>query len=985
MKKHLLFLLTLCLFSQIGFSQVYIDEMDDDDTSFMGGAGTYTFSEANGELTINANNTGMWDAFTYELNDAGAAITIDVTGNNKVFVRAKASNVGTQFRMDLQDVDGFVTTSNAIVKTLTTDYMVLEFDFTGIYSDGGFGGTACNAGPCPVDGTQITQATFFTNPGVGGFNGSVVIDYIAFGEEPTPVIMSSIFQDHFDQDSSINAFQLVGVDYSIGLDAANSEVTITGNGANAMWDPFVYIFRNPNTLDTLDLDMSGNNKIYVKVKSTVPGTALRIDAQDIDGFVTTQGSITKIVGTEYTVFEFDYAGAYSDLGFGGTACTMATAPCEVDPTRISQLIMFIEPGVGQFIGDLTFDYISFGTALEPPGAQAELIYEDHFNNETIEWTGDIPGFTVSETGTDWTITGDGAGASFAAISYVLHDKDTGEDIFLDMTPADNKLFIKAKAGTGSVPLRIDLVDTTGFITSQTAITKILSDEYVIYEYNFTSIYVDGGFGGTPCTAGPCVVDHTAISQILISIDAAAGGYVGTVDIDFISIGQPLDDDPGLGPAGVANYQDEMDDNTSFFIADAPGLVTTTVNDEWTITGDGTSEMWNSIVYTPHNDLGEEIMANAVGSGNKLYVRAKASVDMTELRIDLQDNMDFVTNLNAQSVILGTEYVVYEFDYAGAYEDGAFGGSPCTVSGCPVDGARVANLQFFVNPGVGAFNGTLDIDWISFGNPIIDLPPVGIPNYSDEIDAATIDFIIDPAVGLVTTTGDEIIITGDGTSPMWSQVSYRTNDDNQMEILADVASSANKLYIRAKSTMADTEFRVDLEDYAGYVTNLTSTSNILTTEYEIYEYDFTGKYADGAFGGSPCNTSGCPVDAERINGLQFFILPGVGAFNGDVTIDWISFGSPITGVQDLDKLQTLRAFPNPTADVFQVEYDLVKSADIQMNIYNLLGQRVMLNDLGTQAEGLNLETLNVKNLPVGMYVVQIVADGVSAGTLRLMKK
>ena len=117
----------------------------------------------------------------------------------------------------------------------------------------------------------------------------------------------------------------------------------------------------------------------------------------------------------------------------------------------------------------------------------------------------------------------------------------------------------------------------------------------------------------------------------------------------------------------------------------------------------------------------------------------------------------------------------------------------------------------------------------------------------------------------------------------------------------------------------------------------------------------------------------------------FILPGVGAFNGDVTIDWISFGSPLVGVQDLDKLQTLRAFPNPTSDIFQVEYDLVKSADIQMNVYNLLGKKVMLNDLGNQTQGLNLETLNVKNLPIGMYVVQIVADGVSAGTLRLMKK
>ena len=989
MKKTILLIFSLCLFGQIGWTQVYLDEMDNDDASFVGGATTYSAVEANGELTITGTATGAFDAFTYGIHDVATSmpINVDASGNNKIFVRAKASNVGTQLRMDVQDANGFLTTIDAVTKTLVTDFIILEFDFSGGYSDGGFGGTACDAAsaPCPVDPTQAMQLVFYVNPGVGGFNGSVVIDYISFGEEPTPVIMSDVFQDHFEMDSSINAIEAFIPGYSFDLNTANSEMTISGDGTIGAFDPIIYIFRNPNTLDTLDLDVTGNNKLFVKVKTTVPGTTLRLDLQDIDGFITTQGSITKVLTDEFVVYEYDYAGTYFDLGFGGTPCTPATAPCPVDATRIGQLSMFINAGAtdGGLLGDVIFDYISFGTSLEPPGATADLVYEDHFNNETIEFTTETPGFTIEEAGTDLTITGDGAAGPFAALSYILHDKTTAEQIFVDMGPGQNKVFVKAKTGMGTVPLRVDLVDTTGFVTSQASITKIISDEYVIFEYNFTASYIDGGFGGSPCTTGPCAVDPTAIRQILIYPDPAVGGYDGTIDIDFVSIGLPLPDDPGLGPVGLANYQDQMDDNTAFFITDPVGLVSTTANDEWTITGDGTGGMWTPIGYDPHNDLGEVILANAQGSGNKLFIRARASVDMTELRVDLQDNQDFVTNLNAQSVILGTEYVVYEIDYTGAYLDGAFGGTPCMTSGCPVDGFRVQNLQFFVNPGVGAYAGTIDIDWISFGGPIVNVPPAGVINYQDEISTTTVTFVEDPA-GLVTTTGDEMVITGDGTGGMWTPVVYSMYDGTGA-ILANSVGSSDRFFIRAKSTVMDTELRIDLQDYLTFVTNLNATSQLLTTEYEVYEYDFTNKYQDGAFGGTPCNTSGCPVDGERIEALHLFVNPGVGQFAGDLNIDWISFGSPITGVQDLEKIQTLRAFPNPTNNVVQIEFDLVNGADVQLNVYNLLGQQMMSKDVGFIPQGINYQALNLAQLSEGMYVVQVVTNGISAGTLRLMKK
>ncbi|MEM6342254.1 MAG: T9SS type A sorting domain-containing protein [Bacteroidota bacterium] len=728
MKGYYLLLASLFFWAQTASGQVYLDQFDNDDPAFTGGAGSYTFGEANGEWTITANNPGAFDAFTYELHDPSAnmGIKLDMSGNNKVFVRAKASAVGTQLRMDVQDSTGYLTSLPGLSKTLTSTYQVLEFDFTGVYQDGGYGGTPCSTGPCPVDSSVINRLIFYTDPGVGGFNGTVVIDYIAFGSEPSLIPMSDVFQDHFETDSAINSFSFVSAGYNLNLNTDSSTITISGDGSMGPFDPLTYIFRNSN-LDTIDLDVTANNKLFVKVKSSVANTALRIDLQDINGFITTQGSITKIVGTDYSVLEYDFTGTYADLGYGGTPCTQATAPCPVDGTRIGNITIFIEPGAGMFLGDITIDYISFGTALEAAGPEAVLLYEDHFNDETVDYIGDTGGLVSSETGSDWIITGDGSSGAFSAVSYILHDKDSGQQVFLDMAPALDKVFIRARvdSASGSVPLRLDILDTAGYVTSAPAITKVISSEYQIYEYNFAGNYFDGGFGGSPCTAGPCPLDPTAITQVLFYPDPAQGGFNGELFIDFVSIGQPAGED--MGPKGITGYSDQMDDNTSLFLNDTGGLSSSISNDEWTITGDGSSAPYSPVVYNAHNELGELILIDALGSNNKLFIRAKASVDSTLMRVDLQDNQGYVTNLSPPSAMIGTDYAVYELDYTNAYQDGAFGGSPCTSGPCPVDAERIENIQLFINPETGGFTGTLSIDWLSFGATLTSIETPALLN------------------------------------------------------------------------------------------------------------------------------------------------------------------------------------------------------------------------------------------------------------------
>jgi Secretion system C-terminal sorting domain len=717
--KNILTLLFCCLmFGQMAFAQVYIDQLDNTNTSFLQGSATYSSALANGEWTVTGINTGPYDAYIYKCNDAtaGTPLVVDATGNNKLYVRAKASSVGTQLRMDIQDANGYLTSIPGITKTLTTDYLVLEYDFTGVYQDGGYGGTPCAAGPCPVDGSKVAQLLFYVNPGQGGFNGTVVIDYIAFGT-PNTVIMSSVFQDHFNQDSSLTSCNFIAGSGLSGKLDGNTNLIVTGDGTAGPYNPFTYLFRNPSTWLASDIDATqASNKLYVKIKSSVANTSFRVDLQDINDYLTTQGSLTKIVGTEYSVLEYDFSGSYADLGYGGSPCTANTAPCPVDPTRIKDLVIFVNPGSGMFLGELTIDYISWGISLEPAGPSAELLYEDHFNNGVLDYTGPSAGFTVTESGTEMKITGDGTAAPYGTVSYILNDRTTGSPVVVDMTSAQNKVFIKAKTASGSVPFRVDLIDTTGYSTSQAGLTKIINDQYGIYTFDFTGSYFDGGYGGTPCTTGPCQVDMKAIRQILLYVDPALGGYNGDVFLDFISIGKPLGND--LGPVGVVNYQDQLPDLTAAFITDAGGVTSSFASSTWTMTANGTSGAYSSQRYAIHDGTGELILANVKGSADKLYIRAKASVPGTVLRIDLQDNQNYISNLNAQTATLSSDYAVYEYNFAGAYLDGAYGGTPCTVSGCAVDAERVANLLFYINPATGAYNGTLSVDWISFGSPLV---------------------------------------------------------------------------------------------------------------------------------------------------------------------------------------------------------------------------------------------------------------------------
>lgn len=173
------------------------------------------------------------------------------------------------------------------------------------------------------------------------------------------------------------------------------------------------------------------------------------------------------------------------------------------------------------------------------------------------------------------------------------------------------------------------------------------------------------------------------------------------------------------------YSDNFNQSVNNTTYPASAYTTSLVSENLRIVGNGTAAAYAAITYGIH-DNGTVKNINISGN-NKLFIKVKGTGGAS-LRIDLQDSGNYVTNRNASTISLTSSYQVFEIIYTGKFQDGGYGGSPCTstTAPCTVSNSAIKNLIFFVNDASGRYNGTIDIDWISFGQPLEAIvPPIFI--------------------------------------------------------------------------------------------------------------------------------------------------------------------------------------------------------------------------------------------------------------------
>jgi endoglucanase len=162
------------------------------------------------------------------------------------------------------------------------------------------------------------------------------------------------------------------------------------------------------------------------------------------------------------------------------------------------------------------------------------------------------------------------------------------------------------------------------------------------------------------------------------------------------------------------YSDNFDPGFNSTFTSPNGLSYQFVNNNLQIVGNGGSGLYAAMDYKFHNG-GVKTTINA-STSPKIYIKAKGENNAV-LRADFQDESTYLTNRDPIQFNLTSDYKIYEFNYTNKLFDGAYGGSICTVSGCPVNPAKLANIILFANPASGGYRGTIDIDWISIGAPL----------------------------------------------------------------------------------------------------------------------------------------------------------------------------------------------------------------------------------------------------------------------------
>lgn len=357
------------------------------------------------------------------------------------------------------------------------------------------------------------------------------------------------------------------------------------------------------------------------------------------------------------------------------------------------------------------------------------VYKDHMSGSLGFTT--AMGLTASELASTLVLNSTDATPAYSSLQYMLNDNEiyqlTHNPVSVNMS-SQKTLYIKAKASVGTPKLRVDLIDagnmaSTDGIDNANEVT--LSTTYQTFAINYTGAF-DGGFGGTSCLSGPCALDFSSIAALSFYVDAATGGYDGSVYIDYISIGSDFTDlttstsykDHFTTPAG------SLRTGSSAYTVSMDGISALQIMSDASV--EPFSTCWYSLYDNQQMSGANNGMYANMNSNKTLYIRARASSGTPTLRADVADkNGNVVTDVSTNQVTLSTTYQTYTINYTGG-TDGGYGGTACLSGPCAVDFTKIAGISFYVNPTTGGYNGTVYIDYIAFVTDITSCTPISTP-------------------------------------------------------------------------------------------------------------------------------------------------------------------------------------------------------------------------------------------------------------------
>ncbi len=203
----------------------------------------------------------------------------------------------------------------------------------------------------------------------------------------------------------------------------------------------------------------------------------------------------------------------------------------------------------------------------------------------------------------------------------------------------------------------------------------------------------------------------------------------------------------------------------------------------------------------------------------------------------------------------------------------------------------------------------------------------------------------------------------------------TNAPNVKQTYEEYGCNTGDLYVialEADGTTAQTE---DFENMCGAAEGAPVASGL----------DGGGSDAVDAFGPSAFPTIILIAPDRTI--IEKDIWPytnaGVDAILANLGVEKQECGL-IDAVEDFSQINAVEVTPNPVSDFANVNIDLAESTKLNIEVFNIVGQKVYENALGQTAPGNHRLEIPTAGFATGTYLVKISVDGQLAEAIKINK-
>lgn len=152
----------------------------------------------------------------------------------------------------------------------------------------------------------------------------------------------------------------------------------------------------------------------------------------------------------------------------------------------------------------------------------------------------------------------------------------------------------------------------------------------------------------------------------------------------------------------------------------------------------------------------------------------------------------------------------------------------------------------------------------------------------------------------------------------------------------------------------------------------------------YSFTIADAYGDGMngsiYGGATNVGNGyCYVHSLDNSGNQ---VSTIFSYDGTTQYEEATVGANVNqtvGIEEISAATAFGVYPNPTSSMTNVNYTLASEATVTIEVVNMLGERVVSVNKGTQQAGTYNNQIDFSNLNAGIYMINFNVDGVVSTT------